>query len=73
MNDFEVDRNDRPIFPPKIINTEILFNPFDDIVPRILPKKNDNTKKEQTTAETQKKGVKYFEIFFSLFLSLSLS
>lgn len=33
--DIEVDSEDRPIYvAPKIISTEVLYNPFDDIVPR---------------------------------------
>ena len=34
INEFEVDENDRPTFPPKIIRTEVVWNPFDDIIPR---------------------------------------
>jgi peptidyl-prolyl cis-trans isomerase SDCCAG10 len=35
VNDLQVDADERPLFPPKIIRTEVLFNPFDDIVPRV--------------------------------------
>ncbi|CAO3567706.1 unnamed protein product [Mortierella alpina] len=31
----EVDANERPLYPPKVINCTIVVNPFDDIVPRI--------------------------------------
>jgi peptidyl-prolyl cis-trans isomerase SDCCAG10 len=34
MGDVEVDENDRPIEPPRILSGEVLANPFDDIVPR---------------------------------------
>lgn len=34
MNDFELDHNNRPIYPAKIINSEVIWNPFDDITPR---------------------------------------
>eukprot|EP01102_Stenamoeba_stenopodia_P001915 TRINITY_DN1172_c0_g1_i1.p1 TRINITY_DN1172_c0_g1~~TRINITY_DN1172_c0_g1_i1.p1 ORF type:complete len:483 (-),score=163.03 TRINITY_DN1172_c0_g1_i1:81-1529(-) len=34
MNNLEVDSSDRPLYPPKITSTEILWNPFDDIIPR---------------------------------------
>jgi len=37
MNESEVDANERPIYPPKILSTELLWNPFDDISPRQLP------------------------------------
>jgi len=30
----KVDKNERPLYPPKIISTDILWNPFDDIIPR---------------------------------------
>nr|CAG4719695.1 unnamed protein product [Naegleria fowleri] len=32
--EMEVDQNDRPVYPPKIIRAEVIINPFDDIVPR---------------------------------------
>ncbi|CAO3583725.1 unnamed protein product [Absidia cylindrospora] len=35
MTELEVDNNNRPLYPPKIKTTEIVINPFDDIVPRI--------------------------------------
>ena len=34
FNELEVDSNDRPEFPPRIERTEVLLEPFDDIVPR---------------------------------------
>ncbi|XP_055913512.1 spliceosome-associated protein CWC27 homolog [Eupeodes corollae] len=50
-----VDHNERPLYPHKIIKTEILHNPFEDIVPRTTKaeaKKEKRKKKE--------KGVKNF-------------
>lgn len=38
INEFEVDENDRPSFPPKILSVEVVWNPFDDIIPREQPK-----------------------------------
>lgn len=38
LEDALVDHDDRPQYPHKIISTEVLFNPFPDIVPRVLPK-----------------------------------
>ncbi|ETO15269.1 peptidyl-prolyl cis-trans isomerase cyclophilin-type family protein [Reticulomyxa filosa] len=46
FNDLEIDttsnaedgEQSRPLQPPKIVSCEILLNPFDDIVPRTLPK-----------------------------------
>jgi len=34
LEDMEVDKNDRPLYPPRIKSAEILNNPFDDIIPR---------------------------------------
>jgi peptidyl-prolyl cis-trans isomerase SDCCAG10 len=48
-------QNDRPIYPQKILKTEILSNPFDDIEPRVLK----NNIVEERTKKKQKKGVKY--------------
>lgn len=36
----EVDKDDRPFNPPRIKSCEIVLNPFDDIIPRELPKKS---------------------------------
>ncbi|XP_010247377.1 PREDICTED: peptidyl-prolyl cis-trans isomerase CYP57 [Nelumbo nucifera] len=34
LGDIETDKNDRPLDPPRILSVEVLWNPFDDIVPR---------------------------------------
>lgn len=53
--DVETDKNERPLDPaPKIISVEVIWNPFDDIVPRVAPAEpssistidTDNTKKK---------------------------
>ncbi|KAG9324265.1 hypothetical protein KVV02_008233 [Mortierella alpina] len=31
----EVDANERPLYPPKVVSCTIVVNPFDDIIPRI--------------------------------------
>ncbi|EDV23155.1 uncharacterized protein TRIADDRAFT_27830 [Trichoplax adhaerens] len=53
----ETDGNDRPLYPPKIIKTEVLANPFDDIVPRLLqkakPKVEIEAKKQAKSAATK--------------------
>ena len=42
MGDTEVDSEDRPVDdPPRVLSTEVLANPFDDIIPRDLPKPAD--------------------------------
>lgn len=33
----QVDEDDRPVDPPLIKSIEVLWNPFDDIVPRTTP------------------------------------
>ncbi|XP_017095223.2 spliceosome-associated protein CWC27 homolog [Drosophila bipectinata] len=50
-----VDHQERPMHPHRIVATEVLSNPFDDIVPRILakPTKSKKNKKER-------QGVKNF-------------
>ncbi|KAF7732484.1 Peptidyl-prolyl isomerase cwc27 [Apophysomyces ossiformis] len=35
MSEMETDENERPLYPPRIKSTEIVLNPFDDIIPRI--------------------------------------
>ncbi|KTW26609.1 hypothetical protein T552_02618 [Pneumocystis carinii B80] len=34
MAELETDKNERPLYPPKILSTEVLLNPFDDIILR---------------------------------------
>jgi len=48
LNDFEVDSQERPIYPPLITGVDIISNPFEDIKPRKTiekkPEKNEKTK-----------------------------
>ncbi|OAD60202.1 Peptidyl-prolyl cis-trans isomerase CWC27 like protein [Eufriesea mexicana] len=47
-----VDENDRPLYPPKMRKTEILNNPFSDIIPRIAVLESEeimNSSKTKTT------------------------
>lgn len=53
-----VDQNDRPHYPPKILKTEILCNPFTDIVPRISPKRTE----DRQSRKEKKSGVKNFKL-----------
>eukprot|EP00026_Physarum_polycephalum_P007875 Phypoly_transcript_07945.p1 GENE.Phypoly_transcript_07945~~Phypoly_transcript_07945.p1 ORF type:complete len:483 (+),score=118.55 Phypoly_transcript_07945:83-1531(+) len=57
LNDYEVDENDRPLFPAKIISTEVLWNPFEDIVPRVLPKKEVSEPVVEEKPKPAKKNV----------------
>lgn len=54
-----VDEDDRPFYPPKVIKTDILNNPFSDIVPRIITKKNEEIK---DNSKTKTSGVKNFNL-----------
>ena len=58
MGDVEVDESDRPIDPIKILSVEVLWNPFDDIVPRDLSKVADSGKAENSKPEKVEKGAK---------------
>ncbi|XP_053684662.1 spliceosome-associated protein CWC27 homolog [Sabethes cyaneus] len=57
LEDGEVYENERPHFPHKILKTEILLNPFPDIVPRVLKEKKSEQKVEKRKKE---KGVKNY-------------
>ncbi|XP_069687099.1 spliceosome-associated protein CWC27 homolog isoform X2 [Periplaneta americana] len=60
LEDALVDKDEKPLYPQKIIKAEILYNPFPDIVPRVQPEIAENkvgkTKKEKRT------GVKNFKL-----------
>lgn len=56
MADAEIDSNERPMYPYKINKTEVLLNPFDDIVPRKTTK-GDRTE-EKSKKRKKEKGVK---------------
>jgi len=47
FNDLDCDREDRPYHPPKILKTEVINNPFPDIVPRVDESKKDDKKDER--------------------------
>ena len=63
MNDFDLDEDGRPEFPPKIISTEVLWDPFEDIVPRASmlekrkPSKPSNDEVKKKRAKIAKKFV----------------
>lgn len=45
-----VDHTERPLYPHKVLKAEILLNPFEDIVPRVVEKvksKDKNKKREK--------------------------
>eukprot|EP00744_Colponema_vietnamica_P008154 GILI01011654.1.p1 GENE.GILI01011654.1~~GILI01011654.1.p1 ORF type:complete len:211 (+),score=53.98 GILI01011654.1:47-634(+) len=47
MGELETGEEDRPVYPPRIVSTEIVVNPFDDIVPRELTKPGQKSKQEK--------------------------
>eukprot|EP01101_Sappina_pedata_P013045 TRINITY_DN9353_c0_g1_i1.p1 TRINITY_DN9353_c0_g1~~TRINITY_DN9353_c0_g1_i1.p1 ORF type:complete len:542 (-),score=194.84 TRINITY_DN9353_c0_g1_i1:164-1789(-) len=38
MNEYDIGEDERPMYPAKIIKVEILWDPFEDIVPRVIEK-----------------------------------
>ncbi|XP_076166913.1 spliceosome-associated protein CWC27 homolog [Ptiloglossa arizonensis] len=54
-----VDENDKPLYPPKVIKTEILNNPFSDIVSRVTTRKSEEVK---DSTKSKKTGVKNFNL-----------
>ncbi|KIM38328.1 hypothetical protein M413DRAFT_447828 [Hebeloma cylindrosporum] len=64
IGDMELDKEGRPVYPPKIKSIRIVENPFDDIVPRITAaeKRAQQRAKEQAQREREeeqrRKGAK---------------
>ncbi|GAB2285971.1 cytochrome P450 monooxygenase 57 [Dionaea muscipula] len=59
LGDVETDKDDRPLDPPpKILSTEVLWNPFDDIVPREASKKLSQTVLDADSKDSKKKAIK---------------
>ena len=60
IEEVDVDSNDRPIFPPKILSTQVLSSPFDDIVPRAIASATAaaKEKEQQQQAAAAAKGPK---------------
>ncbi|KAJ9588672.1 hypothetical protein L9F63_018032, partial [Diploptera punctata] len=48
LEDALVDQEDKPLYAQKIIKTEILYNPFPDIVPRTSPEQKPQTEEKKT-------------------------
>ncbi|XP_009572843.1 PREDICTED: peptidyl-prolyl cis-trans isomerase CWC27 homolog, partial [Fulmarus glacialis] len=61
LAEVEVDKEERPLSPHKIRSSEVLFNPFDDIVPR-PNKKLKKDKLEDETKKSKVKGTKNFNL-----------
>ncbi|PSN39805.1 Peptidyl-prolyl cis-trans isomerase CWC27 [Blattella germanica] len=61
LEDALVDKDDKPMYPQKILKAEILFNPFPDIVPRTLPADETEVKTGKSKKE-KRTGVKNFKL-----------
>ncbi|ONI33154.1 hypothetical protein PRUPE_1G408500 [Prunus persica] len=59
LGDIETDKEDRPLDPPpRILSVEVLWNPFDDIVPRVRAKPSTESTNDADNKDTKKKAVK---------------
>ncbi|GLE06214.1 hypothetical protein PINS_up015456 [Pythium insidiosum] len=58
VNDAETDDRDRPLHPPKLLSTEVLWNPFDDIVPRELKPRVDSAAEKDAKKRRERKATK---------------
>ncbi|CAI7854864.1 unnamed protein product [Closterium sp. NIES-53] len=67
LGEVDTDDNDRPFEPPSIISVEVIWNPFEDIVPRTLParqqqetvvKSRGRDKEKRRQQQSQIKGTK---------------
>uniref|UniRef100_F6Y4V8 Spliceosome-associated protein CWC27 homolog n=1 Tax=Ornithorhynchus anatinus TaxID=9258 RepID=F6Y4V8_ORNAN len=61
LTEVEIDEEERPLNPHKIRSCEVLFNPFDDIIPRD-GKKLKKDKPEDETKKLKSKGTKNFSL-----------
>ncbi|KAM0733094.1 Spliceosome-associated protein CWC27-like protein [Formica fusca] len=59
LEDALVDENDRPQYPQKILITQVLSNPFSDIIPRVVPESKQDNKESKKDKKT---GVKNFKL-----------
>lgn len=61
MGDVEVDAKERPVDPMHIISVEVLWNPFEDILPRLISKiadTNQENQKLKSSSKTARKALK---------------
>lgn len=47
MAEVDVDDNDRPYDPPRVLSVEVLWNPFEDIVPRVRCKEEQQQQEQE--------------------------
>ncbi|KAG6970897.1 hypothetical protein JG688_00004666 [Phytophthora aleatoria] len=59
VGDLETDAQDRPTNPPKLLSAEVLWNPFKDIVPRAVKRKETQTEEDaQKKKKRERKATK---------------
>uniref|UniRef100_A0A166ERV7 PPIase cyclophilin-type domain-containing protein n=1 Tax=Daucus carota subsp. sativus TaxID=79200 RepID=A0A166ERV7_DAUCS len=59
FSDVETDADDRPVdSPPKLISVEVIWNPFDDIVPKAAPAKVLVSSNDSSNRDTKRKASK---------------
>jgi len=56
MGEAEIENDERPLYPTTIKSTEVLHNPFDDIIPRITHE--EQRRIAEATAASQEKPKK---------------
>ncbi|XP_035828422.1 spliceosome-associated protein CWC27 homolog isoform X2 [Aplysia californica] len=61
LQEVETDGDERPLYPHNILKTEILSNPFEDIVPRVI-KKPKKEKEEDKRVKSKSKATKNFSL-----------
>ncbi|KAG8598762.1 hypothetical protein GDO81_002730 [Engystomops pustulosus] len=61
LAEVDIGEDERPVNPHKIRTAEILFNPFDDIVPRVT-KKLKKDKQDEESKQPKVKGTKNFNL-----------
>ena len=54
IGEMEIDKDNRPVYPPKIKSIRIVDNPFDDIVPRITAAERRAQQKAREEAQKER-------------------
>ncbi|CAG8532359.1 3095_t:CDS:2 [Ambispora gerdemannii] len=58
IGELEVDADERPFYPPSIVSTEVLANPFDDIIPRVSLREKQVQEEIESKEPVKKKRTK---------------
>ncbi|KAL1740899.1 cyclophilin-like protein [Schizophyllum fasciatum] len=54
IGEMETDKNERPLYPPKIRRVRVMENPFDDIVPRITAEEKRAQQRAREQAQRER-------------------